>query len=337
MTRGPSLPARIQNAVAAVLREYDAIDARIERGEPRGNGNAAYKALAALIEEIGLGPMRDGDPDELTALTDVQRAAMIALTSSRWIPIETVAKVPPHWRRRRWLGLAPPGLLERRWGEKWPANLDEALAAIPDEQRVEAGIELLLSSRRSFDTKRWVDELPKLAPHALAYAQKTLPELPRCQTRIDTCPPLAAIALFTVFSASGAVVPSGADERFPLSYRLEGEPLTNRVSTRFLVDHLRAVAESRRDVVLTGALRRTQEGGKYHATVHLLEHCGPLPNATRAVERYLAKAKGQRMTGHEKSVISELARRMKALVATSGVVTAKRPKMALAKAKAKSR
>jgi hypothetical protein len=311
-----NLPSPVRRAIDEALQSHDAIDAKIERGEARGHGNEAYQALVALAQVLGLEPARADDSGPFATLTDLQREALITLTSARWLAVDSVAAVPPHWRRRRWLGLAPPGLLVA--GEPRPGprraprggtgrGRDRALAVQSARLRHQA-----LGRGASL-----------AGAHALAYARTSLPELPRYQTSVGTYRLLASVALFTAYSASGATVPEGADERFPLAYRLEGEPLSNRVSTRFLADHLRAVAEPRRDAVLTAALRRSQDGGKYHAAIHLLEQFGALPQATRAVEAHLAKAKGQRATGHEKAVAAKLARRVRAVVAAAGTAPAR--------------
>lgn len=194
------------------------------------------------------------------------------------------------------------------WGAAWPTDVDAAVRAFAEAERAEAGIEALLANR---SLGAWFfDALAGFASQALSYARVTLPALP-----VST-PPLARAALFTVFSASGVDVPEDADLRFPLAYRLPGEPLSNRVTTRWLVDHLRAVAASRRDLVVEAAMRRV-DGGNPHAAIHLLEHAsevGPLPRTMAMLVAYLERAKKARTTALEKKTLAELARRVKGLV-----------------------
>jgi hypothetical protein len=214
--------------------------------------------------------------------------------------------MPSCWVCRRWLGLAPPGLLERRFGGVLPADLDAALADLPPEERVEAGVEAMLANR--MPGPAFFEVLRHEAPAALGFARATLPLLPPLRTFA-----WVKVALITAFSSSGITVPEGSDAHFPLAYRLPGEPLAERVSTRFLVEHLNAVAAPRRDDVLAEAFRRSQEGGKAQAALFLLEHCGPLPRSFEAVAQSVEHTTKQRLTGAEKKVLAALSRRMKAL------------------------
>jgi hypothetical protein len=295
-------------AVAAVTAAYEAIDARIDRGEPRGHGNEAFGSLSKLMTELRLDRASHPEPVEVATLTPEQRAVLTTLTE-HWIELRGVSEVPSCWPCRRWLGLAPAGVLERRFGGALPADLDSALAELPTEERVEAGVEAMLA--RGSVGPSFFESLRRDAPAALGFARATLTLLPPLRTHV-----LVKVALFTAFSSSGVTVPEGVDAHFPLAYRLPGEPLSERVSTRFLVEHLNAVAESRRDEVLAQEFRRSQDGGKAEAALFLIEHCGPLPRSLALVAQALEHKKQQRLTGVEKKVVVELSRRVRALTAS---------------------
>lgn len=305
MTLSPSLKKAVSNVLAA----YDAVDVRIDRGEPRGHANEAFKVLSALITKVGLDRTAHPNPWKASELTKEQRAVLTALTERRFVDVSSVCEVPGWWECRRWLGLSPPSVFERRFGSSMPKKLDSAIRALPATERIEAGVEALL---RLHSLDAWFFEgLRRDAGHALEYARSTLPLLPRFATTASVPSPLAAVALFTAFSATGTTVPEGADERFPLSYRLPGE--AQRISTGFLVEHLMAIAEPRRDEILARTIRRSQDGGTYQAAVFLLEHVGGLPNSTERVRRHLDAARKRGGTREEKAVIADLWRRLQAL------------------------
>lgn len=320
------VPARFEKGLAAVRAAYDALADRMEREPAPGLSKKAFHALAALMKELGLDRASHPQRIDAAALTADQRAVLVALCDTRWIPVNSAADVPRPWPMRRWLGLAPPGILETLGVglHSTAVDLEMALAEVPANRRVEAYVEAFLAGWTVESRGAFFETLRADAPAALDYARATLPHLPSDVS--------AAVALFTAFSASNATVPEEAEKHFPLGYRLPGEPLSEPCSTRLLVEHLMAIAEPRRDVVLAAAIQRTRASGTYEAAMHLLERCAPLPRAQDVVRRHLAAKRKKRLTPREKTALVALERRMKALEPSTG-----KPRVAAAKpAKARS-
>jgi hypothetical protein len=59
--------------VSEVIAAYEALDARIDRGEPRGHGNEAFGALSKLLTELGLD--RAAHPTKSTSPSSRKRSA----------------------------------------------------------------------------------------------------------------------------------------------------------------------------------------------------------------------------------------------------------------------
>jgi hypothetical protein len=297
------IPARFEAAVAEVRATHDAFARRFAKGPAPALNNKRYQALRALVTVLGLDRWSHPEPVRVEELTDEQRAVLVALMDERWISLRSVAVLPEPWPMRRWLGLSPPGILEEL-GAVDESSLDALLAMVPAERKVEAFCEAWLSNYDP-ESDELFEDLRALAPAALAYARATLSQI--------RAPVLARVALFTAFSASATTVPEGIDTQFPLAYRLPDEPLSEPCSTRFLVEHFMAIAEPRRDAVLTTILNGRRESGTYEAAVFLLERCGPLPRARAAVQRFLGKQRARRLTPGEKRANAALAKRMKAI------------------------
>jgi hypothetical protein len=297
------IPARFEAAVAEVRATHDAFARRFAKGPAPALNNRRYQALRGLVTALGLDRWSHPAPVRVEELTDEQRAVLVALMDDRWISLSSVAALPEPWPMRRWLGLSPPGILEEL-GARDESSLDALLATVPAERRVEAFCEAWLCNYDP-ESGEFFEELRAIAPAALGYARATLAQI--------RAPVLARVALFTAFSASATTVPEGIDAQFALAYRLPDEPLSEPCSTRFLLEHFMAIAEPRRDAVLTTILNGRRESGTYEAAVFLLERCGPLPRARAAVQRFLRKQRAKRLTPAEKRANAALAKRMKAI------------------------
>jgi hypothetical protein len=301
-----AVPAKFEAAVAEARATHDAFEKRFAKGPAPALNNRRYRALHGLMKSLGLDRASHPESIRVEELTDEQRAVFVALTNERWISLSSVAALPEPWPMRRWLGLAPPGILEELGCNDAMDDdaLDALLATAPPQRRVEAYCEAWLANYAPA-CGAFFEELREIAPSALAYARETL-------ARIRP-PAYARVALFAAFSASATTVPEGLDAGFALSYRLPGEPLSEPCSTRFLLEQFMAIAEPRRDAVLTSILDARRESGTYEAAVFLLERCGPLPRARAAMHRKLRQLGAKRLTAGEKRALSSLVKRMKVL------------------------
>lgn len=314
-----TVPPRFAKPLATAIAAHDAYQARLAREPAPGLANVAFRALSALLAELGLDRASHPKPVEAAELTPEQRATLVALTDGRWISLAGAAQLPQPWPMRRLLGVAPPGILEEiglGWtGRDAPHDraLVAALAKVPASRRVEAHVEALLYGY-AVPPAAFLATLRAHAAAALDYARATLPQLPGPLG-------LVGVALFSAFSASGTTVPEGADERFPLVQRLPGA--SSPVSP-LLVEHFGAIAPNRRDHVLTLAMQQ-RASGVHEAAVHLLERCGPLPHAQAAMRRHLGAMLKGRLMPYEKQALVALDKRLKAIESGASAAHAAKP------------
>lgn len=248
-----TIPARFEAAVAEVKATHDAFVRRFAKGPAPALNNRRYRALHGLMTALGLDRKTHPARVTLDELTDEQRAVLVALTEGPAIDLSSVAALPAPWPMRRWLGLAPPGVLEALAldGATSEETVSERLEAVAVERRVEAYCEAWLANRDP-ESVAFFEGLREAAPWALGYARETLAKV--------RPPVYARVAMWAAFAASGATVPEGIDGQFPLAYRLPDEPLSEPCSTRFLREHFMAIDESRRDVVLSAILAGRRRG-----------------------------------------------------------------------------
>lgn len=261
-----------------------------ERAAGRAKGweyekaNAPHRAMVKALQRVGLGtPESRALP--MASLTSEQRDVIVVLSEDEF-PIDGVTPMQGGARRRRRaLGIDPPGVLDELVDGQPRWQLPDRQRALPDDRRVEAVIEGCLGQYPATETVQAAfDRVSEHAQHAGDYAARTLPTLGR-----ESSYQLywASAALFTALARSGTKVPEGCDWLFPIASHMQ-EP----IPIPRVLEHAAALPPERRERALVDAMWRSdgRSSDVLTAVAAVLEAM-PMPALLDEALRYASEKK----------------------------------------------
>jgi hypothetical protein len=314
-----ALPKKIRDACDEAIREFEAYWAACEAGTVKGyehtKSNRAYGAMKEALALVNL--EREAQGPKLPAIESVNELTadqrnVVAVLSQRPIPLETgwsrIHLAAP--RRRRWLGIDPPGVLDEPGPDGRPRyEADDPLEGLPVERHLEAVVEGELGEYPREDTgyADMLDEVvAKHAKHGAAYAARVLPTL-KGQSKfvIDR----VVTALYLALIRSNTPIPEDADRLLPIARHMQ-----HPTPTEHLIEMVGGLPPGRREAALIAAMKRS-DGRSNDVLRGVTAVLAKLPMPT-VLDAALAYAKERKVTKDSfvKSELVKLERELKAML-----------------------
>lgn len=305
-----TLPPELRALADDTIAKYREYWRKRETGEAKGwehdHANAPYRAMTKALEHAGLDVK---PPVPMEALTPVQRALIVVFSEDE-IHIDHQTSVAGYARRRRrTLGIDPPGVVEELLGPKLRekyAPTEDVTEGLPEERRFEVLLEAFICGYPGGSFTK-IEGLLPLAHHAGAYAAKMLPTLGHEEAWLVHW---ASAALFTALARSGTPVPEGADRLFPIAMHMQQPIAKERV-----LEHARALPEGRREAAILASMARSDGiPSQVVEAVAFVLAAIPMPDV---LEKTIEHAKRKKLESRDSHTKQKLAASLQELTAMS--------------------
>jgi len=300
-----ALPQDLRALADEAIAGYRAYWAKRATGEAKGwehhHKNVPHRAMTEALAKAGL----DVKPVlPLDALTPAQRALIVVFSEDE-LPMDHQTAVQGYARRRRrTLGIDPPGVLEELVDGR-PRYLrgdgapEDMCAGLPDEQRFEVVLEAILGGYPSKVMRATDAILASHAQHGGLYAARTLPTLGQ---EPDHVLHWASGALFTALVRSGTPVPEDADRLFPIAAHGQLPIPPERV-----LEHAKALPAGRRERAIVASMQRSDGGSAdvLASVTYVLEHL-PMAEVIEVAIDYAQQKKNETKDAHVRRKLVQL-------------------------------